>query len=452
MKIYILGICGTFMAGLALLARELGHQVSGSDARVYPPMSTQLADAGIELREGYTRENLDLDADLFVVGNAMSRGNPQVEAILELGLRYTSGPQWLHDHLLSDRWVLAVAGTHGKTTTSSMIAWILEYAGMKPGFLIGGLTRNFNASARLGSEPFFVIEADEYDTAFFDKRSKFVHYAPRSLVLNNLEFDHADIFDDLDAIKRQFHHLMRIVPANGLVVTNRMDPNLDAVLEMGCWTPTQGFADTANNNEADLVIATHSIVEPGSQRQWPLENLPAGHFNHLNACAAALAARHAGVPMDVAFDALRQFAGVKRRQEVVAEIGAIRVIDDFAHHPTAISGTLQALRGSTAGRLFAVIEPRSNTMKAGVHRDQLASAFDAADQVVIYDNGDLAWDPHALMAADPDRVTCQTNVEAIVDLLIEQCCREDTIVLMSNGGFDGLQDRLLARLTARYDA
>jgi UDP-N-acetylmuramate: L-alanyl-gamma-D-glutamyl-meso-diaminopimelate ligase len=450
MKIYILGICGTFMAGLALLARDLGHQVSGADAQVYPPMSTQLANAGIDLREGYTRENLDLDADLFVIGNAMSRGNPQVEAILELGLPYTSGPQWLHDHLLKDRWVLAVAGTHGKTTTSSMIAWILEYAGMNPGFLIGGLTRNFNCSARLGSDPFFVIEADEYDTAFFDKRSKFVHYAPRSLVLNNLEFDHADIFDNLDAIKRQFHHLMRIVPPNGLVIHNRMESELDNVLAMGCWTPTQDFADQERAPGAELVVAENHIVAPKSGQRWALEPLPTGHFNHLNACAAALAARHAGVPFAVSFEALGRFSGVKRRQEVVAEIDGIRVIDDFAHHPTAIRATLDSLRASTIGRLVAVFEPRSNTMKAGVHRDTLGAAFDAADYIVIYDNGQLDWNPHEMTVSNSARKYTYTSVDEIVDQLVEHCREDDTIVIMSNGGFEGLQGKLLSELTAGH--
>ena len=442
MKIYILGICGTFMAGLALLARELGHQVSGSDAQVYPPMSTQLADAGIQLHEGYTRSNLDLNADLYVVGNAISRGNPQIEAILEKGLPYTSGPQWLHDHLLHERWVLAVAGTHGKTTTSSMIAWILEYAGMNPGFLIGGLTRNFNCSARLGSYPFFVIEADEYDTAFFDKRSKFVHYSPRTLVLNNLEFDHADIFDDINAIKRQFHHLLRIVPSNGLIIHNHSENNLQQVLAMGCWSETSAF----NGGDSELRIDAGAISEPASGKHWLLENLPAGTFNHQNACAAALAARHAGVPFDVSFEALARFAGVKRRQEIVAEINGIRVIDDFAHHPTAIRATLDALRPQTEGQLIAVFEPRSNTMKAGVHQKTLGDAFNAADKIVFYDNGLLAWNPPDVFDTNDGRLQLFSSVESIVDYLAQNSQRNDSIVIMSNGGFDGLQTRLVQRL------
>jgi UDP-N-acetylmuramate: L-alanyl-gamma-D-glutamyl-meso-diaminopimelate ligase len=445
MKIYILGICGTFMAGVALLARELGHQVCGSDANVYPPMSTQLAQAGIDLREGYLEDNLDLDADLYVVGNAISRGNAQIELILERGLPYISGPQWLHDHLLRDRWVLAVAGTHGKTTTSSMLAWILEYANMQPGFLIGGLNQNFQQSARMGKAPFFVIEADEYDTAFFDKRSKFVHYQPRTLILNNLEYDHADIFDNLDAIKKQFHHLMRIVPRNGLVIHNRQDDNLQQVIDMGCWTPRLSFG--VDQGDLSVNQQQQQIDDTRSSQSWPLQGLPAGLFNQQNACAALLAAQHAGVPLSVGVEALQSYKGVKRRQEVIAEIDGITVIDDFAHHPTAIRVTLEALKQHTPGRLIAVFEPRSNTMKAGVHENTLAASFDAADQVLVYDNAQLQWDIHRLVQSDSSQIHIFSKIEQIIDSLLHSAQAGDKIVIMSNGGFDGIHQRLIQALS-----
>lgn len=447
MKIYILGICGTFMAGVALLARELGHQVAGSDANVYPPMSTQLADAGIDIRDGYTAQNLDMDADLYVIGNAISRGNEQIEIILEQGLPYISGPQWLHDHLLRDRWVLAVAGTHGKTTTSSMLAWILEYANLHPGFLIGGLNLNFDCSARLGNAPFFVIEADEYDTAFFDKRSKFVHYLPRTLILNNLEFDHADIFDDLAAIKRQFHHLMRIVPRNGLVIHNHQDENLDAVLEMGCWSQTLSFGVAT----ADLAIlpAQQQLVDNLSGQHWSLAGFPAAVFNQQNASAALLAAQHAGVPLAVGVEALQLYKGVKRRQEVLADIDGISIIDDFAHHPTAIQATLQSLRQHTRGRLIAVFEPRSNTMKAGVHEKTLAQSFSPADRVLIYDSGMLQWNIQAIGLSDPDRFQVYPDIQQIIQALLGFASADDKIVIMSNGGFDGIHQKLIQALSKR---
>jgi UDP-N-acetylmuramate: L-alanyl-gamma-D-glutamyl-meso-diaminopimelate ligase len=446
MKIYILGICGTFMAGVALLARELGHQVCGSDANVYPPMSTQLAQAGIDLREGYLEDNLDMDADLYVVGNAISRGNAQIELILERGLPYISGPQWLHDHLLKDRWVLAVAGTHGKTTTSSMLAWILEYANMQPGFLIGGLNQNFQQSARMGNSPFFVIEADEYDTAFFDKRSKFVHYQPRTLILNNLEYDHADIFEDLQAIKKQFHHLMRIVPRNGLVIRNQQDDNLQQVIEMGCWTPTLSFGVDSGDLQVQVQPQQQQISDIRSAHSWPLESLPVGLFNQQNACAALLAAQHAGVPLSVGIQALQSYKGVKRRQEVIAEIGGVTIIDDFAHHPTAIRVTLEALRQHTAGRLIAVFEPRSNTMKAGVHENTLAASFDAADLVLMYDNGQLQWNLQKLTQSDPSRLLIFPEVEQIINNLRDNSQAGDKIVIMSNGGFEGIHQRLIQAL------
>ncbi len=441
MKIYILGICGTFMAGIALLAREKGDEVVGSDANVYPPMSTQLADAGITLYEGYSAENLDRSADLFVIGNAMSRGNAQVEAILNEGLRYISGPQWLYEHILQDRWVLAVAGTHGKTTTSSMLAWILEYAQLEPGYLIGGVTQNFHNSARLGKSPFFVIEADEYDTAFFDKRSKFVHYHPRTLVLDNLEFDHADIFDDLAAIKRQFHHLMRIVPGNGQVIHNAQDSNLDDVIDMGCWSELKSFGDA----DADLTLdaGQSRLLDRIANIEYALDLPQAGLFNQLNASAALLAAQHAGVPIEVGIEALQQFTGVKRRQEVIGEINGVTIYDDFAHHPTAIRATLQALKPKAGGRLIAVFEPRSNTMKMGVHEHTLGAAFDAADAVLFFDNGELQWN---LQALNQPRIEIFNDIGRIIAVLVERVQSGDNIVIMSNGGFGGIHHKLLQAL------
>ncbi|MBC8211549.1 MAG: UDP-N-acetylmuramate:L-alanyl-gamma-D-glutamyl-meso-diaminopimelate ligase [Gammaproteobacteria bacterium] len=450
MKIYILGICGTFMAGIAMLAREKGYQVMGSDANVYPPMSTQLQQAGIDIREGYSVENLDSSADLFVIGNAISRGNPQVEAILDQNLPYISGPQWLYEHLLRERWVLAVAGTHGKTTTSSMLAWILEYANLQPGFLIGGLTQNFDSSARLGQSPFFVIEADEYDTAFFDKRSKFVHYHPRTLILNNLEFDHADIFDDLNAIKRQFHHLLRIVPATGLVVHNAQDENLDQVLAMGCWSQTQSFG--TEQATLELNPQTLTLQDKLGAKNYTLDLPQAGLFNQLNASAALLAAQHAGVPLSVGLEALQQYQGVKRRQEVIALIDDITLIDDFAHHPTAIRLTLEALRAQTRGQLIAVFEPRSNTMKMGVHEKTLGAAFNQADQVIIFDNGALKWKLQSMDTPQPDRVHIYPTLEQIIQRLLDTVQPGDQIVIMSNGGFGGIHQKLIQALQQRRGA
>ncbi len=448
MNIYILGICGTFMAGIAMLARELGYQVSGSDANVYPPMSTQLEQAGIRIHQGYTVDKLDPDADLYVVGNAMSRGNPQIEAILEQNLPYISGPQWLYEHLLKDRWVLAVAGTHGKTTTSSMLAWILDYANLNPGYLIGGMTLNFDSSARLGESPFFVIEADEYDTAFFDKRSKFVHYHPRTLILNNLEYDHADIFADLDAIKTQFHHLLRIVPGNGLVIHPQQDQHLDDVLAMGCWSATSSFG---SGPDADLQLDPDSLrIRQPRHDQAPEQALTlTGHFNQLNACAALLAAQHAGVPLETGLAALAEFNGVKRRQELLASINGIDIIDDFAHHPTAITLTLDALKAQTRGRLIAVFEPRSNTMKMGVHQHSLGDAFTAADLAVIYDNQQMSWDLQQLAdAKDPAKLQIVDDIQKIIRLLVKTAKQGDTIVFMSNGGFEGIQQKLIRALQA----
>ncbi len=447
MKLYILGICGTFMAGLALIARELGHAVEGSDAKVYPPMSTQLADAGIRVHDGYDAASLPADSDLFVIGNAITRGNAQFEAILERGYRYTSGPQWLSEQVLHGRWVLAVAGTHGKTTTSSMLAWILEYAGLEPGFLIGGRPGNFAASARLGKQPFFVIEADEYDSALFDKRSKFVHYHPRTLILNNLEFDHADIFDDLAAIKRQFHHLVRTLPASALIVSNADDPALDDVIDMGCWSELCRLS--TRDADADAWLdADAGLHLRGDDRVHRIEIAQPGQFNRVNAAAAVVAARHAGVAVDTSLAALAEYEGVRRRQELIAEVGGVRVIDDFAHHPTAIALTLEALRPATTGRLIAVVDIRSNTMKMGVHAGELGRSFAAADLVLLCETPGIAWDIAKMAQTAPTIVEIKADVQQIIDTLSQRCQPGDQIVIMSNGGFDNIHQRLVQALPA----
>lgn len=462
------------MAGVALLAREKGIEVNGSDAAVYPPMSTQLNDAGITLHDGYDANSLPDDGTVFIIGNAISRGNPQFEYILEHNLSYTSGPQWLYEQVLRDRWVLAVAGTHGKTTTSSMLAWILKFSGLNPGYLIGGVSQNFSQSASLGQmddmreSPFFVIEADEYDTALFDKRSKFVHYHPRTLILNNLEFDHADIFDDLPAIQRQFHHLVRTLPQTGLIIHNRDIEALDEVLAMGCWShclsfgldtlgsDSMGSANTgSNSNSADFTLDDQSVMRDQSTGQsYSIELAQTGQFNALNACAAALAARHAGVPLQTSIDALGQFGGVKRRQEVIAEINGIRIIDDFAHHPTAIALTLEALKIQTKGRLFAVIEMRSNTMKMGSLRDKVAHSFGAADVVLMVDNPSLEWDINALAQFVNTNAGTQLLVKSdtgqIIDQLVKDCQPMDQIVIMSNGGFDNIHQRLIQAMHSKF--
>ncbi|QYZ65722.1 MAG: UDP-N-acetylmuramate:L-alanyl-gamma-D-glutamyl-meso-diaminopimelate ligase [Gammaproteobacteria bacterium (ex Lamellibrachia satsuma)] len=447
MHIHILGICGTFMGGIALLARSLGHTVSGSDANVYPPMSTQLEAAGIRLQEGYKTEHLQPAPDQVVVGNAMSRGNPAVEAMLDQGIPYTSGPQWLAEHVLQGRWVLAVAGTHGKTSTASLLAWILEHAGLAPGFLIGGVPENFGVSARLGDTPFFVVEADEYDTAFFDKRSKFVHYRPRTLVMNNLEFDHADIFDDLEMIQRQFHHLVRTVPGSGLIITPLYDGNLGEVLDRGCWTPVEYFDPEleaywhAENNSRDG--SRFDVVCNGERVgrvNWDL----IGRHNVSNALAALAAARHAGVPPKTAIEALSDFRNVKRRMELRGEIGGVRVYDDFAHHPTAIETTLQGLRDQVGdARIIAVLEPRSNTMKRGVHADRLAGALKAADRVLLCAPDDLTWDATAVLRPLGGTVAVFNEVQAIIDSIAEMVEPGDHLLVMSNGGFEGIHQRLL---------
>ncbi|NOQ77297.1 MAG: UDP-N-acetylmuramate:L-alanyl-gamma-D-glutamyl-meso-diaminopimelate ligase [Methylococcaceae bacterium] len=445
LHIHILGICGTFMGGLALIARELGYKVSGSDQNVYPPMSTQLEQQGIQLMNGYKAENLDCKPDLVVIGNAMSRGNEEVEAVLNRGLKYISGPQWLSEHVLQDKWVLGVAGTHGKTTTSSMLAWILEYQGFKPGFLIGGIPLNFGLSARLGESDFFVIEADEYDSAFFDKRSKFVHYRPRTAILNNLEFDHADIFDDLDAIKKQFHHLVRTIPGDGLIIAPECENNISDVLDMGCWTPVaKTLIDADGQWQAKLVKADGSqfkVIFNGDEQgtvEWSLT----GEHNVYNAMSAIVAARHIGIlPVD-AIEGLKAFKNVKRRMEVIANIKGVTIYDDFAHHPTAIETTLDGLRKQVGtDKIVAIVEPRSNTMRMGVHTQSLAESLAKADIALIYQPENLDWDLSELKKYANNIEIC-TTLDSIIDKLKIQAKENSHFVLMSNGSFGGIYQRL----------
>jgi len=454
MRIHILGIGGTFMGGVALLARALGHGVTGSDAKVYPPMSTQLEAEGITLREGYAPAHLEPAPDLVLIGNALSRGNPAVECVLDRGIPYTSGAQWVAENVLQGRWVLAVAGTHGKTTTTSMLAWILEYANLKPGFLIGGVPENFGVSARLGDEPFFVIEADEYDTAFFDKRSKFVHYRPRTAILNNLEYDHADIFPDIAAIRRQFHHLVRTVPGSGLLVTNGADAQLAETLTLGCWTRVEKFG-------VDDGWRAESLVPDGSrfrvlfrgQEQGLVEWDLIGTHNVLNALAALAAARHAGVPVKSGCAALKEFRNVKRRMEVRGTVRGVTVYDDFAHHPTAIHATLDALRARVGDkRIVAVLEARSNSMRMGAHRAELGPALAGADQVILFQPAEFPWDINIVTAALNGRARVVHSVDEIVTMLDQELRPDDQVLIMSNGGFDGIHAKLLARLAAAASA
>ena len=447
MHVHILGIGGTFMAGVALLARAAGHRVTGSDAGLYPPMSTQLADAGIEVMDGYAAAHLDPAPDQVVIGNAMTRGNPAVEHTLDAGLAYTSGPQWLAENVLRGRWVLAVAGTHGKTTTASMLAHILQHAGLAPGFLIGGIAPDLGRSAAMGSSDFFVVEADEYDTAFFDKRAKFVHYRPRTLVLNNLEFDHADIFDDLEAIKRQFHHLVRTVPAGGQIVHNAAEPALDDVLARGCWTPTVAFnGDAGWQAEAMTAAGDRLRIRLDGADVGELAWSLGGAHNRDNALAALAAARHVGVAPEVGIEALSAFSGVRRRLELRGTPGGIAVYDDFAHHPTAIRTTLDGLRaGARDGRILVVFEPRSNTMRRGVHADTLAASFERADAVYVY-AADIDWDADAVFAGLGDRVTLADDIDHLVAAVVAAAAPGDTVVVMSNGGFGGIHERLLDAL------
>ena len=453
MHIHILGICGTFMGGIAQLARASGHRVTGCDAGVYPPMSTQLEASGIALIEGYDAGQTALAPDCFVIGNTISRGNPLLEAILDQGLPYVSGPQWLADHVLNGRWVLAVAGTHGKTTTSSMLAWIFEDAGLSPGFLIGGVPMNFDISARLHGDqadsPFFVIEADEYDTAFCDKRSKFIHYRPRTAVLNNLEFDHADIFADLAAIETQFHHFVRTLPSNGLIVSNATEASLERVLARGCWTPVERFNETkgwrvvGDDAAGDLRLMCGEAVL--AQTCWDLT----GEHNRTNALAALLAARHAGVPLERGMDALSRFRNVKRRMELRGRVRDVSVYDDFAHHPTAIATTLAGLRRKIAGqaeaRILAVLEPRSNTMKLGVMKAQLPASLADADRVYCY-VANLGWNAAEALAPLGEKATVGDDLDALVGKIASEARAGDHILVMSNGGFGGIHGKLLAAL------
>ena len=455
MRVHILGICGTFMGGIAALAKAAGHQVSGSDRNVYPPMSTQLRKLGIRLHEGYDERQLTDDLDCVVVGNVLKRGDPVIEALLDSNVPYYSGPEWLADNVLRDKWVFAVSGTHGKTTATSMLAWILDYAGLDPGFLIGGVPANFGISARLGRSKYFVVEADEYDTAFFDKRAKFVHYRPRTLAITNLEYDHADIYRDLDAILWQFHQLLRSVPRSGLVTANGHDPNVDELLSRGVWTPVETFSarDRAATWSAqyDLIGAKSrfSVFHHGEkvgQTGWSL----VGQHNLENALAAISAAAHAGVGVELALEALAQFKGVKRRLEKRGVFQGITLYDDFAHHPTAIATTLNALRSQQADRrIIAVVEPRSNTMKMGVHRDALRKAFDEADRVYVLAAEQLNWNPETALAALGGKLSVERSVDDLLNRLLADLDSGDQVVLMSNGSFQGLPRLLQQALKSR---
>ena len=452
--IHILGIAGTFMGGVAAIAKSAGFRVTGSDLNVYPPMSTQLEALGIEFVQGYGAEQLDLNPDVVVVGNALSRGSPVIEAMLDRGMAYTSGPLWLAEQVLHSRHVIAVTGTHGKTTTTAMLTWILEHAGLEPGYLVGGVPGNFDSSARLGKAPFFVIEADEYDTAFFDKRAKFVHYRPRTAILNNLEYDHADIYPDVASIRRQFNQLLRTVPGSGRLIVNGADPELKKTLSEGCWTPREFFGFGADHD-------WQAQIEPGSaasrftvqfkgralaQVAWDL----IGEHNVMNALAAIAAAAHAGVTAERAAQALSAFRGVKRRMEVRGVVDGVTVYDDFAHHPTAIETTLKGLRARVgAQRIVAVLEPRSNTMKLGVHRDHLAPSLAVADKSWFLNAKDLGWDLSGAVSGMGERARLEPSVDELVKGLAADARAGDHVLIMSNGGFGGLHDKLLAALRAR---
>jgi len=440
-SIHILGICGTFMGGIAAIAKQAGYRVTGCDTNVYPPMSTQLEAQGIELIEGFGNEQLEYKPDVFVIGNVISRGNPLMEEIMNRSLPYVSGPQWIAQNILHGKWVLGVAGTHGKTTTASMLAWILEYAGMNPGFLVGGVPQNFGISARHTESPFFVIEADEYDTAFFDKRSKFVHYHPRTVILNNLEFDHADIFPDLASIETQFHHLVRTVPGNGLVAYNGREESLQRVLHRGCWTPVEKFgSDDGWNIDDENLITLNG--KPQGTLHWEL----LGEHNRMNALAALATARHAGVPVAQGLAALREFRNVKRRMEVRGTVNGITLYDDFAHHPTAIGTTIAGLRRKVnSARILAVLEPRSNTMKLGVMKAALPGSLKEADMVFCY-GANLGWDAAAALAPLGSRASVKDNLDALVESIVAAAHPGDHVLVMSNGGFGGIHEKLLKRL------
>jgi len=449
MKIHILGICGTFMGGIAILARALGHEVSGSDANVYPPMSTQLESQGITLCEGYLPGHLQPAPDLIVIGNTLSRGNPAVEYVLDNDLEFISGPQWLHDHVLQERHVIAVSGTHGKTTTASILAWILEEAGLAPGFLIGGIAENFSCSSSLTDSNYFVVEADEYDTAFFDKRSKFIHYQSRTLIINNIEFDHADIFNDITAINREFHHLIRTIPATGLIIAHHGDKEIEQVLAMGCWTPVEFFAGEDAKWTIRPTLDDFSKFEimvngeVSGKCQWPL----IGQHNAENALAAIAAASNVGVAVDQACDSLANFKGVKRRLEQLAVINGVTVYDDFAHHPTAIMATLAGLRQNVGNkRIIAIMEPRSNTMRQGVHKDTLASSLAKADHSLLFQPEGLAWDLVTSTKSLGEKCQVFNDVDSVIAAAVKLAEADDHIVIMSNGGFEGIHQKLISRL------
>lgn len=454
MHIHILGICGTFMGGIAVLAKAAGHRVTGCDANVYPPMSTQLQAQGIELNEGFSPEQIKLNPDIYVIGNVVSRGNPLMEEILNRGLPYISGPQWLSEQVLQGKWVLAVAGTHGKTTTASMLAWVLEYAGLAPGFLIGGVPENFGISARLPGippndpksiSPFFVIEADEYDTAFFDKRSKFVHYRPRTAVLNNLEFDHADIFDDLAAIERQFHHLVRTVPQQGLVVANQQE-SLDRVIAKGCWSRLERFGTAEGWEVRNVDVVGRFDVFFRGERQGNLSWDLLGEHNRMNALAVIAAARHVGVAPCIAIEALAEFKNVKRRMEVRGVVNDITVYDDFAHHPTAITTTVAGLRAKVgSARILAVLEPRSNTMKLGVMKAALPESLTNADQVFCY-AANLGWDVASALVPIAAKTQVHEDMTDLLNAILQTAKPGDHILVMSNGGFGGIHQQIIDRL------
>ena len=460
-KIHILGICGTFMGGIALLAKQAGIEVSGSDVNVYPPMSTLLESQGVDVQQGFLAEYLEgfveesAEEDQVIVGNVMTRGMDIVEHVLNKNLSYTSGPQWLYENILKDRWVLAVSGTHGKTTTASMLAWILEYAGMSPGFLIGGVPENFGISARLGDSPFFVVEADEYDTAFFDKRSKFVHYHPRTLVINNLEYDHADIFPNLDAIKTQFHHLMRMIPSEGLVITNGEESTVQDVIDRGCWTAIEAFFSEDSKNQNSAGWTAKYLKADGSkfevffdgERQGLVSWNLLGKHNVSNALAAIAAARHAGVPVKHAIDALAEFKGIKRRMELRGTVNNIRVYDDFAHHPTAIETTLKGLRENVReSKIIAILEPRSNTMRLGTHKESLAASLQTADQVMLFQPEGLDWDMDDVLNTLGDKASLHNDIDELVSALVKDANSGDHLLVMSNGGFGGIHEKLLSAL------
>ena len=448
MRIHILGICGTFMGGIALIARQLGHEVSGSDENIYPPMSDTLRSAGIEIQQGYERAHLQPAPDCVIIGNAISRGNPAVETLLNKSLPYISGPQWLFEQVLVKRHVLAVSGTHGKTTTTSLLTWILHYAGLNPGYLIGGVPNNFNGTAELGDSPYFVIEADEYDTAFFDKRSKFIHYHPRTLILNNLEYDHADIFPDIEAIKRQFQFLLRTVPGGGTVISPSQDSEIDDVIGRGCWSAVQ----TVGSNG---VWQAQQVSDDGTrfdlwhrdQKLGEVEWSLVGHHNVQNGLAAIAAAHDVGITADAAIKALKDFKGIKRRLEIRGTVKGITVYDDFAHHPTAIATTLAGLRARVGQqRIIAVLQFGSNTMQMGVHRDRMASSLKEADRVMMLKPEGSGWDANQLLSELGSRSHVYDNVGEIVDQLAKELKVDDHVLIMSNKGFDGIHQRLLARI------